>query len=52
MRITFWCVRCIALFAVLLILQGAYDVDVMGAVLVSAMAVVWAVLPRDTARRD
>lgn len=42
-KITSWCIRFIALFSVLLILQGTEDIGPMGCVLISIVAVVWAV---------
>jgi len=36
-----WCIRLIVLFSVQLILQGAYDVGIMGTILVGLPAVVW-----------
>lgn len=42
MKVTSWCIKLIVLFAVLLILKGAYDIGVLGAVLVTIAAVVWA----------
>ena len=43
MKLTSWCIKLIVLFSVLLILQGAYDIGVLGAVLVAITAVIWAV---------
>ena len=43
-KLVSWCIRFIVLFSVLLILRGAYDIDVMGIILVSIVAVIWAVV--------
>ena len=41
MKLVSWCIKLIVLFSVQLILQGAYDVGIMGTMLVALPAVVW-----------
>ena len=52
MKLTSWCLRLIVLFSVILILKGAYDIDVMGAVLVAITSVVWTVCAYIDIRRS
>lgn len=42
MKLVSWCIKFIVLLSVLLVLQGTVDIGVMGCVLISAVAVVWA----------
>lgn len=52
MKLTSWCIKFIVLLSVLLILQGTVDIGVMGCVLISVVAVVWAVCSYIDAGRD